>query len=116
MPDERPPYDGQKRQSLITCAAGVVIGLVILAAFTILVLVVFPEMLAALTYPLLAVALIVIVGGGIYYLVTNRKREAEHAVQDERRAVSDDWVAKELAETHHPSADATREDPKEPDA
>lgn len=107
MPDKRPQYDGEKRQSLITCAAGVVIGLVILAAFTILVLVVFPEMLAALTYPLLALALVVIVGGGIYYLVTNRKREAEHAVQDQRRAVSDDWVSKELAETHHHSTDET---------
>lgn len=110
MPDERPQYDGQKRQSLITCAVGVVIGWVILAAFTIIVLVVFPEMRAALTYPLLAVALVVLVGGGIYYLVTNRKRKAEHAVQDQRRATSDDWVSKELAESHYHSTDETPQD------
>ena len=89
MPDDRPQYDTFKRPSPITCMVGVVVALLIWLAIYVSILVIFPQLREALTYPLLALALLIVAGGGIYYFVTNRRRKAEHAAQYEQRAKSD---------------------------
>lgn len=106
MSDKHSQYDGYKRPSPVTCLVGGIVAVVIWIAIFVIVFVVFPQLRATLTYPLIAVGLVVLAGGGLYYLATSRKREQEHSAQDERRAVSDDWVRKELAEsTYHATGD-----------
>ncbi len=106
MPDDRPQYEGYKRPSPVTCLVGVFVSFLIVMGVYLFIFLIFPEMRARLTYPLIAVLVIIGVAGGIYYLATNRRRSTEHAAQDVQRAASDDWVAKELAESPYKATDA----------
>lgn len=115
MPDNRPEYDNYKRPSILTCFVRLIIAFVFVGLVYAFFLLVYPDLRARLTYPIIAILLIIVVGFGIYYLVTNRRRKAEHARQYEeqqaQRAKSDDWVAKELGESPYQAADETPEDP-----
>lgn len=115
MPDNRPEYETYKRPSIGTCLVRIVLAYLFVIVVYGLFLLVVPSMRNALTYPVLAILLLILVVGGGYYLLTDRKRRQEHAAelaaQSKSRAVSDDWVAKELAESPYHAADAAAEAP-----
>ena len=120
MPDNRPEYDNYKRPGVGTCLVRIFLAYLFVVVFYALFLLIVPSMRNALTYPVLAILLLILVVGGGYYLLTDRKRRQEHAAelaaQSKSRAVSDDWVAKELAESPYHSTDAIPDSPAaEPD-
>ncbi|MEZ4769712.1 MAG: hypothetical protein R2844_14935 [Caldilineales bacterium] len=115
MPDNRPEYDNYKRPSIGTCLVRIVLAYVFVVAVYAFFFLVFPQMRNALTYPVLAILLLILVVGGVWFLVTDRKRKQQHMAELEAqrkgRAVSDDWVAKELAESPYHSTEAAAPNP-----
>lgn len=115
MPDNPSEYDNYERPSAGTCLVRVALTYLFVIAGYVFLFLVFPQFRNTLTYPLLAILLLILVAGGGYYLLTDRKRRQEHAAQlaaqSKSRAVSDDWVAKELAESPYHSSDATPQGP-----
>ena len=115
VPDNRPEYDNYKRPSILTCFVRLIIAFAFVGLVYAFFFLVYPDLRAWMTYPIIAISLLLLVGFGIYYLVTDRRRKAEHARQYEaqqaQRAKSDDWVAKELADSPYQATDAAPEDP-----
>ena len=100
-------YEGFKEPSPITCLVGVIVGVVILAAFWIGMIFIVPELASRLTYPLLALLLLLLAGGGIYYWWSSKRRQQREAAQAQKRETFEAWMDEELKEMAPPSTKAT---------
>ena len=119
MPDTRPEYDDYQRPSAKGCVVGVIALLAAWGLLYVFLFIGFPDKRGIFTYPLLALGLLILVVGGIYYVMTNRRHRAEHDAQHvqqaEARTKSDDWVSKELSESPYHSTDAQADAADQPD-